>query len=213
MKWLLLKHQQEKDDVKNMRPVLYVPVLAGASGVGGLVWVARVLRLVVHVSGRRWAGFTSPASSSSPRAALLADSSQLALALGDGLGGESQGQLQQVNLTPEGIYLGGRWGGKQEKGGGRAGEATEKEGRGVGEDGGQESHSWGELRWLWSERDGQRESDQYLLWITNSCPHFYLLCITEGLWTSSSVISCTCWVNRHHWKCRAILGGLPASSF
>lgn len=70
----------------------YPPVLSGASGMGGLVWVARVLRLVVHVSGRRWAGFTSPASSR--RAALLADASQLVFALGDGLGGESQGQFE-----------------------------------------------------------------------------------------------------------------------
>lgn len=85
------------------------PVLPGASGMGRLVRVARVLRLIVHVSGRRWAGLTSPASS--PRAALLADSSQLALALRDGFGGESQRQLEQVNLAPEGIYLGGRWGG------------------------------------------------------------------------------------------------------
>lgn len=59
----------------------------------------------------------SPASSSSRRAARLADSSQLALALGDGLGGESEGQLEQVNLTPEGIYLGGWCGGRAREGG------------------------------------------------------------------------------------------------
>lgn len=105
-------------------------MLAGAPGVGGLVRVARVLRLVVHVSGRRRAGCASPASSSSPCAPLLTDSSQLALALGDGPGGEGQGQLEQVNLAPEGIYLGGRWEGK---GGG-------------GEDGGEESRSRAELR-------------------------------------------------------------------
>lgn len=81
----------------------------------GLVRVARVLRLVVHVSGWWRAGFASTASSSSPRAPLLADSSQLALALGDGLGGESQGQFEQVNLTPEGIYLEGRVGGSRRR--------------------------------------------------------------------------------------------------
>lgn len=32
---------------------LYLPVLAGASRMGGLVRVARILRLVVHVSGRQ----------------------------------------------------------------------------------------------------------------------------------------------------------------
>lgn len=97
---------------------------------GGLVRVARVLRLVVHVSGRRRAGFanpSSPSSSSAPRAPLLADSSQLALALGDGLGGEGQGQLEQVNLAPEGIYLGGRRGGSRRR---------ESKGRGGGEAGG-----------------------------------------------------------------------------
>lgn len=137
---------------------VYLPVFAGASGVGRLVWVARVLRLVVHVSGRRWAGLTSPASSSSRRAALLADSSQLALALGDGLGGESEGQLEQVNLAPEGIYLGGWWGGSRRREEGRAGGGgyREERRRGVGEDGGQESRGRGELRWLWSEREKER---------------------------------------------------------
>lgn len=97
---------------------------------GRLVRVTRVLRFVVHFSGGRRAGFESSASSSSSsaRAARLADAAQLALALGDGLGGEGQRQLEQVNLAPEGIYLGGRGGGGRGRsrwargaGGGRGG--------------------------------------------------------------------------------------------
>lgn len=45
---------------------------------------------------------------SRPRAAaLLPDHAQLALAVADGLGRESQREAQQVHFTPEGIYLGG----------------------------------------------------------------------------------------------------------
>ena len=76
-------------------------MLAGGAGVRGLVGVARVLRLVVHVSGAgRRADLAGPSPSSTGRAALRAGSAQLALALGDGLGGEGQGQLEQVNLAP-----------------------------------------------------------------------------------------------------------------
>lgn len=73
---------------------------------GRLVGVARVRRLVVHVGGRRWAGFPGP---SCPRAAaaFLPDHAQLALTTADGLGGEGQREAQQVHFTPEGIYLGG----------------------------------------------------------------------------------------------------------
>lgn len=69
-------------------------MFAGAPGVRGLVGVARVLRLVVHVSaaGRR-ADLSGPSPSTT-------GSAQLALALSDGLGGECQGQLEQVNFAP-----------------------------------------------------------------------------------------------------------------
>lgn len=63
----------------------------------------------------------SPASSSSSSASTPSPSSQLTLALGDGLGGECKGQLEQVNLAPEGIYLGGRRGGRAGKGGRKRG--------------------------------------------------------------------------------------------
>lgn len=89
----------------------YTPVLPRVAGVRGLVGVARVLRLVVHVRGR-WAGF-APVGPSSPRA-VLPGSAQLTLAVADGLGGEGQWQAEELNLTPEGIYLGGwRTGGGQ----------------------------------------------------------------------------------------------------
>lgn len=112
---------------KRLRHPANLPVLAGALGVGRLVRVARVLRLVVHVSGRQWAGLTSPASSSS--ASSSASSSQLTLAFGDGFGGECEGQLEQVNLAPEGIYLGGWRGGQAGKVGYAGGGAfTERRG-------------------------------------------------------------------------------------
>lgn len=80
-------------------------MFAGTARVGRLVGVARVHRLVVHVGGRRWAGFLGP---SCPKAAaLLPDHTQLTLAVAEGLGGESQREAQQFHFTPEGIYLGG----------------------------------------------------------------------------------------------------------
>lgn len=122
------------DQPASTHPPSHPPVLAGALGVGRLVRVARVLRLVVHVSACWRAGLTSPASStsSSSSACPTSSSSQLALALGDGLGGECEGQLEQVNLAPEGIYLGGWRGGRAEKGGGGRGRGegfTERRGR------------------------------------------------------------------------------------
>lgn len=137
------------------------PVLAWASGMGRLVWVARVLRLVVHVSGRRWAGLTSPASS--PRAALLADSSQLALALWDGFGGESQGQLEQVNLGPEGIYLGGRWGGSRRR---EVGERRTRGGRGWWV--GKSQQGRAEEAVIWKRRKDREIVYIYCSWIIES---------------------------------------------
>lgn len=143
---------------------LYLPVFAGASRVGGLVRVARILRLVVHVSGRRRAGLMSPAaSSSSRRATLLTHSSQLALAFRDGLAGEHEGQLQQVDLTPEGIYLEGQlecsaerrtvsrggYGSEERPGGKRQGGSRTVAGVKVRAGGG-----GGEKRWLTSARGG-----------------------------------------------------------
>lgn len=73
---------------------------------GRLVGIARVRRLVVHVRGRRWAGFPGP-SYTRATATFLPDHTQLALVTVDGLGGDGQREAQQVHFSPEGIYLGG----------------------------------------------------------------------------------------------------------
>ena len=164
LKWLLIKKQGEKDIVMSWLSCVTCvnpPVLAGGPGVRGLVRVSRVLRLVVHVSDWRWADFASPdssssSSSSSPRDAVLSDSSQLGLTLRDGLGGESQRKLEQVNLTPEGIYLGGRRGGSRRREAGRRGRLERGEG-GERTVGGRDAA--GELRWMGPERDRERKCD------------------------------------------------------
>lgn len=79
-----------------------VPVLARTAGMGRLVRIARVLWLVVHIWGYR-AGFVDP--SSTPGA--FCGCAQLSFALWDGFRWQGQRQLQQFNLTPESIYLGG----------------------------------------------------------------------------------------------------------
>lgn len=91
-----------------------LPVFTGASRVGRLVGVARVHRLVVHVRGRRWAGFPGP-SYARATATFLPGHAQLGLTTADGLGGEGQREAQQVHFTPEGIYLGGLGGEGQDK--------------------------------------------------------------------------------------------------
>ena len=95
-KWVSLSKPPRSDRRANPptpqsgdRPPGALPVLAGGAGVRGLVGVARVLRLVVHVvsgGGRRRAGLAGPSPSA-----------QLTLALGDGPGGEDQRQLEQVD--------------------------------------------------------------------------------------------------------------------
>lgn len=100
------------------------------------------------------------ASSSSRRAALLTHSSQLALAFRDGLAGEHKGQLKQVNLTPEGIYLEGQLGGpRRREDGEQRGLRTREKARRRGRGGHERTASLrltagDKWRWLTSARGG-----------------------------------------------------------
>ena len=71
---------------------------------GRLVGVARVRGVVVHVGGRWWAVLPGP-SYAPATATFLPNRAQLAFAIADRLGGDSQREAQQVHFTPEGIYL------------------------------------------------------------------------------------------------------------